>query len=283
MIDIAFLRHLRRMHLILDKKVTSNYAGERESLRVGHGIVFRDHRIYVQGDDYRDIDWKLFGRTDKLHVKRFEEESSAVVHILIDVSASMKFGERMTKYDYAAMVGIGFAYMALHRNEQFTLATFADKLDVFRPLKGSRQLVSIVEYARSKQPGGESKFEDSLLAYSKKIKHRSMIVVISDFLYDPGEVKRALQGFKDHEIVLVQVLDPREKELNLKGEFKFKDVETRGVLKTFVGPLLRKSYQHRLQEHIAQLNHISHQLGGKFFTCTTATDIFDTFAVILRQ
>src|SRR3989344_7468714 len=113
MIDTNFLNQLDRFSLIVYKRVTSSYAGEKRSIAEGRGLVFKDHRMYARGDDVKLIDWKVYARTDDLYVKRYEEERSLSVHILIDCSASMNFGRKMKKFDYASMIGVGFAYLAM--------------------------------------------------------------------------------------------------------------------------------------------------------------------------
>ncbi len=282
MIKTDFLNHLDRLHLIINKKVASNFVGERESIHTGHGVVFSDHRIYTPGDDYRDIDWRVFARTDKLHIKRYEEERNLTVHIIIDFSASMSFGKEIKKFEYASMLGIGFAYMALKNNERFVLSTFSDKLERFKPKKGRAQLLAIVDYLQNKKAEGVSKFEESLLSYSKFIDSRSLIVVISDFLYSADEVKRSLFGFKNNEIKLIQVLDPMEVKLDVTGEFKLKDLETRGLLRTFISPFLRKRYLTKLGEHSAKIKWVANQVNGRFHSFSTDTSIYDAFYEILR-
>lgn len=283
MIETDFLRHLKRLSLIINKRVTSNYVGERESIHAGHGLLFKDHRIYTPGDDYKKIDWRVYGRTDKLHIKRFEEERNLTVHVIIDFSGSMNFGNKeIKKYEYAAMLGIGFAYMAMKNNERFVVSTFSDKLERFKPGRGKRQLVSILDYLRKKKPEGVSKFENSLKHYAKTIDSRSLVVVISDFLYDVDEIKRSLFGFKNQEIKLIQVLDEVEKNMNLKGEFKLRDLETKDLLKTFISPFLRKNYLSQLEEHNKKIKRLTEQTSTKFYTVSTDTPIFDTFFEVLR-
>lgn len=284
MIDTGFLKHLNRLSLIINKKVTSNYTGERSSVHAGHGIVFKDHGLYSPGDDFRSIDWKVFARTDKLHIKRYEEERNLTVHVLVDSSASMNFGSgETTKFDYASMLGIGFAYMALQNNEKFVLSTFSDKLEPFKPSRGKRQLVATLDYLKKKQAGGISKFEEALRNYAKTIKSRSLIVILSDFLYDVEDVKRVIYTFKNHDIKLIQVLDDLEVGLNIKGEFKLKDLETKGFLQTFIGPFLRRHYLTRLDDHKRKLNWIANSLGAKFYSISTNTSIYDAFYEILRD
>ena len=284
MIDTDFLKHLDRLSLIINKRVTSNYVGERQSVHTGYGMVFKDHGIYSPGEDFRRIDWKVFARTDKLHIRRYEEEKSLVVHVLIDSSASMDFGSGAhKKFDYAAMIGIGFAYMAMKKNEKFVLSTFSDTFELFAPKRGKRQLVATLDYLRNKKAEGVSKFEEALSGYSKCVKHKSMIVIISDFLYDIEDVRRVLYRFKNHEIKLVQVLDPMEVKLNLRGEFKLKDMETKGFLRTFIGPFLKKHYMEKLADHVNRLRWIANSLGASLNSINIEMPIYDTFYEILRS
>ena len=282
MIDTDFLRHLDRLSLIINKRVTSNYIGERPSIHTGYGLMFKDHGQYSPGEDYRRIDWKVFARTDKLHIKRYEEEKSLIVHVLIDSSASMSYGSGdYKKFDYASMIGIGFAYMAMKRNEKFVLSTFSDKFELFQPKRGKRQLVATLDYLKGKQAEGVSRFEEALSGYSKCIKHKSLIVIVSDFLYDLDDVRRVLARFKNHEVKLVQVLDPVEVKLNLKGEFKLKDLETKGLMRTFIGPFLKKQYMEKLAEHVNRLRYTAASVGATFNAISTDTPVYDAFYQIL--
>src|SRR5574342_785570 len=183
MIDQEFLHQLDRFSLIINKRITSNYVGERFSHATGRGLIFKDHAIYAPGEDFRSVDWRVFGRTDKLYVKRYEEERNLAVHIILDFSASMGFGTTMTKAEYASMVGVGFAYLALKNNERFVLSIFSDSLEIFKPKKGRAQLASMVEFLNDKKPKGLSKLDESLGRYKNLIKSKSYVVIVSDFLY----------------------------------------------------------------------------------------------------
>ena len=132
MINSSFLDQLSRFHLVINKRVTSTYTGSRKSRSAGRGLTFKDYRMYAPGDDIRLIDWKVFARTDHLYIKAYEEEKNLTVHIIIDCSASMGFGKPTSKFDYAAMLGVGFGYLAMRDNERFQYSTFADKLEVFK-------------------------------------------------------------------------------------------------------------------------------------------------------
>ncbi len=283
MLEADFLKHLNKLNIIIQKKVASNFVGERESVYLGRGSQFRDHRIYVPGDDIRDINWKVYARTDKLHIKQYEEDRSLTLHVILDFSASMGFGGNTKKYEYASMLGIGWVYLAWKNNERFVLSTFSDTLELFKPRQGRRQIVEILDYLKNKKPAGKSAFRDSLINYAKTIGSRSMVVVISDFLYDTNEIKEVLFRFKDCEIVLIQVLDEMETELNLKGEFQLKDAETEGTLKTFISDKIRKKYLEDLEEHKRKIKWIADSVGAKFYSFGTGAPIFDSLYEVLRR
>ena len=281
-IDLSFLHKLDRMSLLINKRVTSNYIGERAAIYAGKGLVFKDHASYTPGDDYRAIDWKAYARLDKLYIKRYEEERNLTVHIVVDYSGSMAYGGKIKKYEYADMLGLGFAYMAMRRNERFVVSTFADRLEVFKPKRGRSNLMRILDYMNKKKPKGLSKFRESLVAYKKRVTSKSYIVVLSDFLYDPAEIKEAIARYKDHHLVLIQVLDKTEYELNLEGDFKLVDVETDETMRTFISPFLRKQYLGQLKEHQDKIRKACDEIGAKFFVFHTGFPIFDAFYQVLN-
>src|SRR3989338_4867831 len=167
MIDTSFLDQLERFNLVVHKRVTSNYTGPRRSIALGRGIIFKEHRIYAPGDDFRSIDWKVFARTDDLYVKTYEEERNLVVHIILDYSASMGFGKNVTKFDYGAMLGVGFAYLAMKENEKFMFSTFSEELEIFQPRRGMPQLAAMIHHINSLKPTGYSRISEAMMHYRK--------------------------------------------------------------------------------------------------------------------
>ena len=282
MINTDFLDQLNRFHLVVKKRVTSNYIGLRKSVSAGRGLTFKDHRLYAPGDDIRLIDWKVFARTDDLHIKTFEEERNLTAHIIIDSSASMGFGKPTSKFDYASMLGVGFAYLAMRENEKFQFSTFSDSLEVFQSRRGMSQLASMVFHLNNTKTRGLSKILNAMVQYKKIIGSRSMLVLISDFLVDIDEAIEALYNLGDNEIKVVQVLDPVEKDLKYSGDFKLIDSETNSVLRTYISPRLRVEYQQMLDEHSAKIEETCNKLGIHFFQLTTDTPIFDAFYRVLE-
>src|SRR3990172_2427027 len=277
MINTEFLHQLDRFSLIINKRITSNYIGERFSQATGRGLIFKDHTIYAPGEDFRSIDWRVFGRTDKLYIKRYEEERNLVVHVVLDFSASMNFGTVMTKAEYSSMIGIGFAYLAMKNNERFVLSTFSDSLEFFKPKRGRAQLASMVEYLNNKKPKGLSKLDQSLAGYKKLINSKSYVVIVSDFLYPLEDIRGALSHFKNHKVVMIQVLDKLERNLDIEGDFKLRDLETNEVLRTYINPFARRQYSGMLDEHIEKIQQVCNESGAKFFSANTGMSVFDVF------
>jgi uncharacterized protein (DUF58 family) len=282
MINTDFLDQLDRFHLVVKKRVTSNYIGPRKSIAAGRGLTFKDHRIYSPGEDIRLIDWKVFARTDDLYIKTFEEERNLTAHIIMDASASMGFGKPISKFDYAAMLGVGFAYLAMRENEKFQFSTFAESLDVFQSRRGMSQLASMVFHLNNTKTQGLSKLLDAMVQYKKVIGSRSMLVLVSDFLVDIDEVTETLYTLGDHEIKVIQLLDPIEKNLKYSGDFKLVDSETQSRLRTYVSPRLRVEYQQMLDSHTAKIEETCNKLGIHFHQLTTDTPIFDAFYKVLE-
>ncbi|MCB9358308.1 DUF58 domain-containing protein [Candidatus Woesearchaeota archaeon] len=282
MIDAAFLNQINRFDLIMKKKVLSQYSGERLSTNTGEGLVFSDFRQYIPGDDFRQIDWSLYARTEDYFIKRFEEERNMTLHILLDASASMDFGGKITKYEYAAMIGLGFCYLSLKNNEKFDFSTFADKMEYIKAKKGKNTLIEILDFLNKKKVVGKSNFYESLAAFKNRLKSKSMVVLISDFLFDPVELEQSLKLFKRSELYVVQVLDQEELKFNMAGDFMLKDSEHGNVIKTFISNRLRSVYRNKLDVHNATLKKMCGDIGAKFITVTTDTPIFDTFYKVLR-
>lgn len=279
MIDLSYLHHLDRFALLVNKRITSNYSGEHKSLQMGAGLVFRDHTPYAPGADFRSIDWKVFARTDRLYCKRYEAERNLTVHIIVDFSASMRFGSHnVTKSDWASMVGIGYAYMALKNNERFVLSTFAEQLEPFTPKKGRRQLASIVAYLNDKKPTGKTDIETAMARYKRLINTKSLIIIVSDFLYEIEQIKAILSRINKHQVLFIQTLDPQELDLKgLEGDYKIKDSETPSQMRTHISPLLRKQYMKQLSEHNAGLKQAVEAMGARYFLFSTDQPVFDAF------
>ncbi|MBI4090639.1 MAG: DUF58 domain-containing protein [Candidatus Komeilibacteria bacterium] len=283
-IDTSFLTQLNRFALIVNKRVTSRYVGGRRSVFGGRGTTFKEHRIYAPGDDIRRVDWKVYARTDDLYVKRYEEDRSLAVHLLMDHSASMGFGSPRAKFDFGAMLALGFAYLATKSNEKFQFATFGDHLEMFRPQRGMNQLAAMMQHLNSIRTGGKTGFYEAINKYRKIINTRSFIVIISDFLFPVNEIEQALfQLGSTHDIKIIQVLDRVERNMLLEGDLRLKDSESGLQMRTFISQRMREEFRKGLGDHVARINNVCNQLGIEFYSATTDTPLFDVFFDVLKE
>ncbi len=281
-IQTDFLRQLDKFNLVIHKKVASGFIGDRRANFTGSGLIFKDYSTYVPGDDFKHIDWLVYGKTDKLYVKRYEEDRNLTIHILLDISGSMNFGTKIKKYEFGSMIALGFSYIAMKNNEKFVLSTFDDKLEFFKPKKGARQLAAILNYLNSKTAKGISSFEQSLISYKSLVNSRAMIIIISDFFYDIEQIKTILHKYKNNKIKLIQVLDSVEKKMNLDGEYNLVDLESDNKMHTYIDPLVRQEYLKRLEEHNTKIINSCAEVKADFYTVNNEENIFDVFYRILN-
>lgn len=281
MISPKFLGELQRFSLIVNKRVTSKYSGERKSTFSGAGTIFRDHRQYALGDNYKAIDWRVYARTDDLYIKVFEEERNLEVHVLVDSSASMAYRE---KFDYAGMVGLGMSFLALKNNERVHLSTFSDKLQIIKGRKGANQIVNLMNEFNKIKPEGKSDLFKTMLEYKRYVHTKSLIIIVSDFLMPKETIENALSLFrKGHKVMLVQVLDTEEKQMPLEGDFKFIDSESDVKLKTYVSKRSQQQYLERLNQHVDFIKSIKLDAKISFNQFSTEESIFDSFFVLAQQ
>ncbi|HMB45039.1 MAG TPA: DUF58 domain-containing protein [Candidatus Methanoperedens sp.] len=281
MIDTSFFKELDRFSFMVRKRVSTAYSGSRRSILKGRGMEPVSYREYTQGDDFKTIDWKVYGRTEKLYVKEFEEEKSLTTHILLDTSKSMDF---RNKFEYSAMLALGFAYLVTKDNEKFAIATFGDEIIITKPKRGRRYLSLTIDLLNSAQLNGKTNFDYCLEKYASVIRSRSLVFIISDFMADVDAIRNSIFRLGNNELVLIQVLDPLEKSLDLGGEAKLIDLETDAKMDIYTSPRLREQYQRKLNDHISKIKETCMTVGADFHTVTTDKPVFDAiFEVVSRR
>ncbi len=207
------------------------------------------------------------------------------MHALVDSSASMNYGTPVSKFEYGAMLGVGFAYLGLRENEKFQFATFSEDVNVFQPRRGMGHLASMIDYLNSVKPKNKSRFSDMMAKYRKFLTSRSFIVLVSDFLFDIEEIREGLLALAsgNHQIKVIMVLDVTEKDLPVEGDVNLKDAESDDELRTYIGPKLVVEYENKLEAHIAKIGKLCTGVKADFYVATTATPIFDIFYDALRK
>ena len=280
MIDPAFLDELTRFRSALNRESTALHRGEQDSPRVGEGLTFSDYRRYVPGDDTRLIDWKLYARTEEYFVKQFEEDRNLTVHVLVDASGSMDFGEGAHhKFEYGAKLGLGFASLSAASGNDFAFSIFGetpDRLDGGRSTHG--EVLALVERLNRTEPAGQVHFADALADYAGQIRTRSLVIVVSDFLAEPDEVASGMAALARHDVLAARVLAPAERDPEPVGDVRLVDPESETTRRTYLGARRVGRYRDRLQRHVDEVRGQLEGLGVEHATIDTGADFFDSFA-----
>ncbi len=277
-IDVDFFRQLDRFTFMVKKRVSTAYAGSRRSIHSGRGIDTIGYREYNPGDELKSIDWNVYARSEKLYVRQFEEDKSLTTHILLDASNSMDYSSnKVSKFEYAAMLASGFAYLVTKDNDKFAISTFAESVNITKPRRGRKHLLRTLERLGDIELGGKTATNESIINYGRMIHSRSLVVIISDFMDDLESINAAVRRLADHDLILVQVLDPAESDLKVHGHSRLLDLETGDELKTYISKNFKSEYQKHLDNHISSIQEICARVGAEFYTFTTDVPVFDAF------
>jgi uncharacterized protein (DUF58 family) len=207
--------------------VGSLFAGEYRSVFRGQGMEFAEVRAYEPGDDFRSIDWNVSARLASPYVKTFTEERELTLMLLVDQSGSTRFGEPLTKAALAVEVAAVLALAAARQNDRVGALLFADEVEsVIPPRKGRRHALRVIRDLVAFEPAGRRTNLAASLSYaSRLLRHRSIVVILSDFIAEGWE--RPLRRLAArHEVVAITVDDPREHELPESGWIEMQDAET---------------------------------------------------------
>ena len=221
------LAQIRNLQIQTKDLVEGIESGAYNSKYRGGGIEFSEVREYIPGDDIKRIDWNVSARHNSLFVKEFVEENELNIYVVLDLSASNNFGFTKSKLDLSFEVAVSLMFLALKNNDRLGLGIFTDKLEKFIPSKkGKRQLLKIIkELIEHKPKSKKTNIMESLSTLNNKLKKKSVIYIISDFISDSYD--KPLKFLKlHHQVTLINISDIREKEIPKIGYTYLEDAET---------------------------------------------------------
>jgi uncharacterized protein (DUF58 family) len=239
------MHKLDRLVLLSRYVVEGNLAGAHRSPLKGASSEFADHKAYGLGDDPKHIDWRVFGRTEKHYIKRFEDDTNLRVYLAIDRSNSMDYtsGEE-TKYRYACRLAAALGYVTVKARDSVGMYLHSDDIDAVMPARNSlNHLNNSLKTLQQFEPDNTTEIAESLNKIASSVRHRALVVVISDLLGDEDDIIQAFAHFRKrhHDVIVLQVLDPFELDLGFKKSCKLEDLETKE--KVNVDPRrLKKAY-----------------------------------------
>ena len=307
LLDPSFLRKLERLRIQARRAFPGTMRGERRSTRRGASVEFRDFRKYEAGDDFRHVDWSIFARLERLMLRQFVEEEDVRIDILIDQSRSMRFGQPITKFDFARRAAAALAFLAVSSLDRVGVATFdSDLWSRIRALRGRGHLHSVLSFLESLsadpaetrpgeaglnlgagQPARQAIIEPpiepaavtSLSAVIRKYQRSNVrpgiLFVISDFL-DAGDfrVEMRLLAQRGFDLNLIQVLAPDEIQPQIKGDLMLVDSESGAAREVTVNERVLEAYRSALASYTTSLESFC-RAAGIGYTMVTADVSFE--------
>jgi uncharacterized protein (DUF58 family) len=252
-LDPAVIARLGTLELKARTIVEGFLSGLHRSPFKGFSVEFAEYRQYIHGDDLSTIDWKVYARSDRYHVKKFEEETNLDCHLIVDVSGSMAYGSHgLTKFDYAACLAASIAYLMNRQRDAVGLMAFDERIVEMLPASARpghlRALLVTLDRLRL---GRRTDVSKPLHQLADALTKRGLVVLISDLLDDPDAVIRGLRHFhfRGSDVVVFHVLDPDEIDFPFERATRFEDLETHEEVMAVPG-LVRDHYRREISRLI---------------------------------
>lgn len=258
---------LQSLQLFARTVVEGFTTGQHASPHKGFSVEFRQHRPYVQGDDIRRLDWKIFGRADRFYIREFDEETNLRATLVLDASGSMNYrGQKgVLKFDYARKLAAAMAYLLMSQQDAVGLVTFDTKIRDFIPNQTRiTHLHHMLETMIKTEPGKDTTLAPVLESLAQRLKRRGLVILISDFFDDAASILKAIGVLrkKGHEVIAMQLWDRDELEFPFGQWSRFENLENAEdsllldpatvrqryleVLKTFQGQLKEGFRKHQV-------------------------------------
>ena len=270
--DPIALMRIKSLQLRAKMVVEGFYHGLHKSPFHGNSVEFREYRPYSYGDDLRNLDWKLYARSDRYYIKKFDDETNRFCTLIYDRSRSMDYGSlEYTKSEYAATVLATLAYYLTGQRDHVGLLTFDDEIRDYLPPRGVHgQLRRLMSGLVRAAGGRDTNMVRPLQEIAAVAKRRGLIILASDFL-TPVESLRgglSLLRARGHQVILLRILDPAEMSFSVQTPSMIRDMETGRDL--YVDPALaRQQYQDSFQQHQSDLYELCNGLGVDLFPLLT--------------
>lgn len=313
--DVA---RISALQLVARQAVEGLSAGRHRSPHKGSSVEFKEHRQYVAGDELRVIDWKAYGKSDRLFVREYEDETNLRCTLLVDRSGSMAYrGDRATgvqlnqtsasqtvtdngpkeaskrkpisKTEYASSLAAAISYLLLSNQDLVGAMTFDDRLRDVLPMRGrASHLQAIAKVLAVEQRGGETDLGTAIRQAAAKLPRRGMVILISDGFGDIASLARSFATLRSghHDLIFLQVLDPDEVDFPFHDRIEFRDLELPADRSIIDSRSIRDAYIQRLRQHHAEIvsacrkNRVDHAL---ITTDQPLVDVLSRFVTLRRE
>lgn len=274
--DPMSLMRIKHLQLRAKAVVEGFYNGLHRSPYHGYSVEFSEYRPYVVGDDLRALDWKLFARSDRYYIKKFEDETTRRCYLVVDQSRSMGFGSlEYTKVEYARTLAATLAYFLSTQRDSVGLMTFDETIGDFLPARNRPGHLRSILVALSRPVAGKgTDIDGPLRQIASLVPRRGLIVLITDLLSPTGKLRTNLSYLRSrgHEVMILRVLDPAEIDFQMDSPGMILDMESGREI--YLDPeVARAGYREKFDRHRGELKTICDSLGVELFDVSTADPI----------
>jgi uncharacterized protein (DUF58 family) len=277
------LDRISRLELIARSMVSGFITGRHTSPYKGASVEFAEHRAYVPGDNIRDLDWRVFGKSDRYYIKQYIEETNLRATILVDASASMKYtgnvaakvdGRPVSKYEYARYLAASLTYLLINQQDAVGLVTYDTELRKYIPPRSSaRHLRAVLQELEVTEPGGETSLSGVFHDIAERIHRRGLVIIISDLFDDEQEVIKALHHFRyrHHEVLLLHIMADEELTFPFSSFSDFRDLELE-YPNAELDPLsIKSAYLEQIRNFVSTLEEACGQMEVDYVPMNTKT------------
>jgi uncharacterized protein (DUF58 family) len=282
--DDEFQKRLEVLALISRRVFAGRTRAERRTRKDGAGIEFADYRAYYAGDDYRQIDWNVYGRIERLMLRLHEQEEDLSVYLLLDCSGSMAFGAP-PKLDYGKKLAAALAYVALNHLDRVSIIGLrAGTNQRLAPTRGKSRIFSVFDFLRPLQATGPTRLADALGTFVAQHKRRGVAVLISD-LYDPAGFEEGINRLRyaRFEAHVIHVTDAADAAPRLRGDVELVDAETGESRPVTITPTLARRYEQAYAAYVQRIASFCAQKKVGLFSLDTRTPPEEAMLRILRR
>ncbi|MCC7105277.1 MAG: DUF58 domain-containing protein [Chloroflexi bacterium] len=253
LVDADLLERLERLSIVSRRRVVGFGKGDRRSVRRGTSLEFVDYRPYATGDDPRMVDWNIYRRSGHLYVKLYEEEEVLTVHLLLDVSRSMDWGEP-SKLEYARRLVAALAYIGMTGSNRIFVSTLVGGVErVFGPAWGKAQMGPLLNFLDTAPASGETDLDEALRLYVGRVREPGLAMLVTDLMTPKFEtgIRRLLD--RRFEVVLLHIVAPQELQPSMTGDLTLIDRESGAEVPITLNQEALDRYRRRLNEWLAQI------------------------------
>ncbi len=284
------LGKISRLELIARGVVEGFVSGRHKSPYRGFSVEFAEHRQYAPGDDIRDLDWRVYAKSDRYYIKQYIEETNLRATMLLDASGSMDYtgdraarldGEPLSKFRYAQYLAASLAYMLIHQQDAVGLVTYDTAVRRYIPARSrASHLTVLLQALTETAPGSETSIAPIFHDIAERVRRRGLVIVFSDLFDDPDEILTALHHFrfKKHEVVLFHVLAEEELTFPFDAASIFEDLEVDDHHVQLDPLAVRGAYLDKVREFLGRIETGCGQMDVDYVPVTTSKPFDDALA-----